>query len=127
MTPYGISLLATMALGFLPWSYLFEGLGRIRSAARLPLIVSLIFVVLSSALYAQMLMRFGPDGRGWAMIIFLATTIQIGSIAVGGMFWSIVGQGAARRFLRTPLPLLLLTLVVALFTLYFSLTFTPAV
>ena len=124
MTPYGISLLVTMALGFLPWSFLIEALGNLRQAARLPLVLALCFVVFSSVLYAQMLGQFGPQGRGGAMILFLTVTIQIGSVALGGMAWSILGQNLARRFLTTPLPLLLLALAAALFTLYFNLTFT---
>jgi len=126
MTPYGLAILMTLATGFLPWSYVFEGLGNPAKAKRLPLILGLGFVVFSTLVYAMLLVRFAPDGRGWPMIVFLTVSMQIGSIALGGVAWSITGQGLARRFLDAPLIGLLIALVCSLLALALGLIFTPS-
>ena len=127
MTEYGWSLLLTMGLGFLPWSYLFERGRDWQKGPYAPLIIASLFVVLSTYLYADMLLRFGPEGRGAGMIAFLTVSIQVGSIAVGGLLWSVLGQRSARRFLDAPFILLTLSLAAALLTLFFSLNFTPLI
>jgi len=125
MTPYGLSLLAVMATGFLPWSYLFEGLGKLRQGPTLPLCIAALTVALATYLYADMLVRFAPEGRGWPMLTFLTASIHVCAIALGGLLWTILGPGLARRFLNTPLALLLAALALALLALVLSLTFTP--
>lgn len=123
MTGYGWALLLTMGLGFLPWSYVFERGSTWRQGPHAPLIAAALFLGVSTFVYADMLVRFAPEGRGWGMIGFLTLSIQVGSIAVGGLLWSVLGPRLARRFLDAPSIFLTLALAAALLTLAFSLTF----
>lgn len=125
MSSYGVSLLLTMGLGVFAWSYAFEALGNVRAAARLPLSLSAIFLILSTTAYASMLASYAPEGRGWAMIAFLTGTIQLGIIAVSGIFWAIVGQTLARKFLNAPSYLLGIALISALASLLISFYYPP--
>ncbi|MEM8648824.1 MAG: hypothetical protein AAGF86_21150 [Pseudomonadota bacterium] len=127
MTPYGLSLLASMGLAFLPWSFLFEALGKVRVAPRIPLGLAAVTLLINTYLYAGMLIRFAPEGRGWVMITFLTLTIHVGTIALGGLVWAIIGQRAARGFLNAPLIFLILAFAATLCALVLSFTFTPTV
>ena len=123
MTAYGWALLMTMGLGFFPWSYIFERSSTWYRGPHAPFIVAALFLGVSTYVYADMLTRFAPDGRGWGMISFLTLSIQVGSIAVGGLLWSVLGPRMARRFLDAPFIFLTLALAAALLALSFSFTF----
>lgn len=125
MTPYGFAILATVLTGFLPWSYVFEALGKLTSAPRLPLLLALGFVGVSTLTYILMLIQYAPDGRGWMMIAFLALTMHMTSIALGGLIWAMAGLRQARRFLDRPHIFLFLALASSLAALGLGLIFIP--
>ena len=126
MTPYGISILAVIAAGFLPWSYMLEVAGRARQAPFIPLLVTMIFLVLSTYVYFEIQTIYAPPERGIAMITLWVITMHLISVAIAGVVWAIVGQRAARAFLNTPLLLLILAAALALLALALGLTFTPS-
>lgn len=126
MMPYGASILAVMIAGFLPWSYVFEALGKIAHAPRIPLLLTAVFIGLSTYVYFQMQIGNAPEGRGLGIITLWVATMHLISIAVAGVVWAIVGQRAARAFLNTPTFLLILAVALALFALFLGLTFTPS-
>ena len=119
MTPFGISLIAVMVTSLLPWTYVLGG------KATLPRVLSLVILALDTVLLYYLFFEFPSVPKGAAMNIFLMGSIHLLAIALGGLCWGILGQGLMRRFLATPLLLLLVLLAGRLYALSLAATFIP--
>ncbi len=125
MSAYGVSFLVVIGLSLFAWTFMVENLRNVQNSARLPLVLAAAVLILATYLYAQMLGTYGPQTRGWAMIIFLTSTFHIGALALGGLLWAVLGPNLARRFLDRPLVPLAVALLSALACLFLSSTYSP--